>query len=54
MTWENGRFLPVLCRVSQNHRTHHESAPGGTEEGGIGKRRGKGGEWKKEKKTKYM
>ena len=37
MTWENGRFLPVLCRVSQNHRTHHESVPGGTEEGELGR-----------------
>ena len=25
MTQENGRSLPVLCRVlSQNHTTHHE------------------------------
>ena len=29
MTQENGRSLPVLCRVlSQNHTTHHESVPG--------------------------
>ena len=67
MTRENGRFLPVLCRVlSQNHMTHHESVPGregkrgkrevggekGNRGGGVGKRRGRGWGVKKGEKTK--
>ena len=61
MTRENGRSLPVLCRVlSQNNMTHHESVPGrerrkrGKREMGAEKQRKgeEGGERKKEKNTK--